>query len=145
MKKLLLLIFPLLIVHGQFTSAEIASPRVIVDVPFSFMVGEKTLPSGEYSISRVMSLQPDSLVIRNEENFASAIFLSRPENGKVAEETLVVFNKYPNDRYFLSEILITGLTGSSKVMESELERELKTQELKKVSLNGRMRQAELDD
>jgi|SRR5262245_26193119 len=50
--------------------------RLVVDVPYDFVVNGKTLPAGKYNVSRSSDNNPRILSISGVENHASAVALS---------------------------------------------------------------------
>lgn len=112
MKKQALKVF---VVFGLFTLLMSASvyaqsdERVIADIPFAFVAGEKTLPAGEYEIKRGMPNTPDVLLIRSEDNNRNAIFVMAEEAqaARTPDKTELVFNQV-GDTYFLSKIWVAG-------------------------------------
>src|SRR5215470_2264770 len=50
--------------------------RLVVDIPYDFVVNGKTLPAGKYNVSRATDNNPRVLSISGVENRASAVALS---------------------------------------------------------------------
>ena len=82
--------------------------KLAVNVPFEFVAGGQTLPAGTYSVSRVSSGDPQSLVIRSNDNsvfllpaFFDGGFVSG--NGGSADHAELGF-EHVGDKYFLSKI-----------------------------------------
>ena len=50
--------------------------RLVVDIPYNFVVNGKTLPAGKYNVSRATENNPRILSISGVENHASAVALS---------------------------------------------------------------------
>jgi len=50
--------------------------RLVVDIPYDFVVNGKTLPAGKYNVSRSIDNNPRVLSISGVENHASAVALS---------------------------------------------------------------------
>ncbi|HEY8187867.1 MAG TPA: hypothetical protein VIF64_17485 [Pyrinomonadaceae bacterium] len=103
----ILTMFSLLLVVAA-SSVHAQSRRSTVTIPFSFNVGEKTLPAGEYTIepNRTDS-QTVWLLLSNSGRdnvlFATTSVWARETN----EETKLVFNNY-DGQYFLSQIWPAG-------------------------------------
>jgi hypothetical protein len=87
-------------------------------VPFSFTVGDHTLPSGSYSVS---SLGTETEAWYNQEGRGLFIIRTIPM-GKQADLATykLVFHRY-GDRYFLSEIWNEGNSHELKVSDKEKE------------------------
>ena len=98
------------------------------DVPFDFIVGDKTIPAGRISADGVSDAVLGSLVITNKAQGKLAVRTGRRMLG--AERTnqcKLVFNKY-GDRYFLAEIWIPGYQTwevTKSKQERSLEREMR--------------------
>ena len=104
--------------NGQMTST-----RVIADIPFDFIVGGTTLPSGEYTVSAVTS-NSDGLRISSRDGKSSAIRLSNLAMDESKKQNArLVFHRY-GQQYFLAEVW-TGQDYGRKLMESKRERSLR--------------------
>lgn len=114
-----------LLVLLTFSSAFGQSDRqTIIHIPFNFSVGEKSFPSGKYVIERNRNNSDTVWVIRQKDNNASAIVVTRPARAyDVVEETRLVFNRY-DDLYFLSEFWIVGGQTGHEIPISKRERGL---------------------
>jgi hypothetical protein len=100
------------------------SSRIQVDIPFDFIVGQTTLPAGEYTVERINAIQ-SALQIRNTENNASAVMVTYyGESSKTSQaRSKLVFNRYGNT-YFLSQVWEPGSTTARMLSKSRAEREL---------------------
>jgi hypothetical protein len=85
------------------------SEGIKAHVPFDFIVGETTLPAGQYVFRA--SPNPAVLLVRREGGSEAAMVLSKPtENRANARAKKAVFNRY-GDQYFLSEVWAESITG----------------------------------
>jgi hypothetical protein len=91
------------------------SQRLYVDVPFAFQFGNSALPEGEYDISRLgmstaavqfrsATLPPGNIFTRSGPSAVYPIMTVEPLLRWDEARVSVVFNKYGEDRYFVSEI-----------------------------------------
>ncbi|MDQ2921028.1 MAG: hypothetical protein M3R52_05380 [Acidobacteriota bacterium] len=106
-------------------SANAQSQRVIANIPFEFVVGDKTLPGGEYSL-RSASAASDALMVQGADNGKSAVRLSYPAKEKDKTHARLVFHRY-GQSYFLAEVWDGQNTGRQIVksrQERAIEREL---------------------
>jgi hypothetical protein len=78
-----------------------AIDKVAVNVPFDFVAGGQTLSAGTYSVTRVSSGDPRSLVIRSFDN--SALLLPLFFDGVSADHAELHF-EHVGGKYFLSEV-----------------------------------------
>jgi hypothetical protein len=110
--------------------AQLPGIPIRVNIPFDFMVRGKTLPAGDYEISRLMD-ETQVLEISNVSNrHESAAIQTEPVLGRVANNGKVVFHRY-GDSYFLSEIWTAGLETGRELPASHQEKVLKRETLAK--------------
>lgn len=95
-------------------------------IPFSFYVGNKSLPAGNYVVRPLGSLH-NVLAIQNAENHASALtIVPIGVQAASAQNTKLVFHRY-GDTYFLSQVWQgLGRTEGLQLVPSKAERELAT-------------------
>src|SRR5690349_8395967 len=87
-----------------------SSIPLIVTIPFDFYVGDKLLPASDYSAT--VDIRLHQIVIREMDGPAGALGLYFPvttETNAVPDACQLVFNKYGNDRIFLSRIWHQGV------------------------------------
>jgi hypothetical protein len=75
-------------------------------VPFSFTVGDQTLPSGTYTIDSRMT-SPNLLAIRNWDKKINILTMGHSDQSDPRSENTLVFHKC-GDQYFLSDIHSEG-------------------------------------
>lgn len=80
--------------------------RVKVTVPFSFTVGDFTLPAGTYTIDSAANA-PDVLVLRNLIKDVKIVASGRSNQSNPQRISALVFHHYGN-QYFLSQIRTEG-------------------------------------
>jgi hypothetical protein len=113
---------------STFATANAQSTQLVrADVPFEFIVGNQTMPSGKYNIASVTN-QGDGLAIRSADNGSAAIRLSDSiESKKNNTQARLVFHRY-GQRYFLAEVWRGGDTTGRLLHKSKeekaIEREL---------------------
>jgi len=96
----------------------------LTNIPFNFIVGQKTLPAGEYTVEPNRRDYDQVWLVQNREGDASALFTTMPiRANQTQEETKLVFHKY-GDQYFLSQIWTPGGNSGSELLMPRLEREL---------------------
>ncbi len=97
--------------------------RMRADVPFDFIVGDKTLPAGTYTISK--PTLSGTLRIENVDSGESTIVMSTVVNNGVRpnDETKFVFTRYA-DQYFLDQVWVVGDVSGDKLVKSRAERQL---------------------
>jgi hypothetical protein len=101
------------------------STGVRAEVPFSFAVGDKVLPAGNYTIK---SESPHVIVIKNHDHPAEAALslVNQASNGSPNGGKLL-FQKY-GSQYFLSEILCNSADMNLSIPPSKREKRAQRQQ-----------------
>ena len=98
----------------------------MANIPFEFVVGDKTLPAGEYSV-RPVSSSGEAMLIQGTDNGKAAMRLSNTtEQAKNRTHARLVFHRY-GQSYFLAEVWNGESTGrqiTKSKQERAIEREL---------------------
>lgn len=129
MKTVIKLFLSLCLVAGlggaMTASAQIDSDSTIeANIPFSFVVENRTLPAGKYFVRVAENSDLGTLEIRGVRGRAAALFQTesvQPEHAPAKSE--LVFDKL-GDRYFLSQVFVEGDSSGSQVLKSKMERRL---------------------
>jgi hypothetical protein len=100
------------IIALAFVSAMAASaqnPRnLVVNIPFDFTVKGKTLPAGDYIVSRTSTTDEMSLTMKRKDGQGNAIVLTKSIRAEERQsESRLVFHRY-GERYFLSQVWTSG-------------------------------------
>jgi len=103
------------------------SRRVIANVPFSFIVGDKELPAGTYWVQPT-AFGSGILRIAGTENSKSTVRLSTLLHRNNTGNGKLVFHRY-QDQYFLSEIWPTGETDGRQLMNFNQENATQREQL----------------
>jgi|SRR6266566_3265108 len=121
MKKQLFVLLSLgMLLSGASAYAQTVNMKV--NVPFNFIVGGATLPSGQYTI-KDFGTAGNAISIRTPDNKAKSLILARRcESLKASEETKLVFHRY-GDRYFLAQIWMAGNNSGNELPKSPREGE----------------------
>ena len=115
---------------------------VLIRVPFDFVAGNKQMPAGRYTVSRVKSDAETALVIRSEDGRSAAVVLTNTGEANPGAAALV-FRQH-GERYFLAEVSLPGTasvrelprTGAERRLERELAEQQKSGESKSVTIVG---------
>lgn len=98
---MLLLIVALALATAAVSVNAQSRNEVRASIPFEFVIGDKTLPAGEYN---VRTITRDALMIQGTDNGKSAIRLSAAtEESKKRTHARLVFHCY-GQRYFLAQV-----------------------------------------
>ena len=124
MKKLsvsILVLFLASLMVGT-AGAQIVRYWFTIDVPFSFMVGLRSLPSGHYEVFG--SPNHNLIWIKSSDGKTLALTYAVPTtNRESVERSALVFNRYGDD-YFLAKVLTAGTSIAAGMTKSQREREL---------------------
>ena len=85
-------------------SAQLPGSRTSAQIPFDFIVGEKTLPAGLYELRRIGN-DPYLLCIQNVDDSRNVMIFNTSllDDGDSIRQSALVFHRY-GDIYFLAEI-----------------------------------------
>ena len=109
-------------------AANAQNPRnLVVNIPFDFTVKGRTLPAGEYIISRASTADRTSLTMQRRDGKANAIVLSKPIQSEDRQsESQLVFNRYGN-QYYLSQVWTSGDAEGRELFKTKQERSLEVE------------------
>jgi len=94
-----------MLVAISVTSAYAQPVRLIANIPFNFVVKDKALPAGEYTIEPIQVGATQALKIQSRDGHITAIVSARYGlSGENRTEPKLVFNRF-GEQYFLSEVL----------------------------------------
>jgi hypothetical protein len=100
-----------------------AQQMLVINIPFDFVAGNRTLPAGEYSI-KVAAPERTLLLIDRKDAAASAFMNTNPVvKTEIQTESKMIFNRY-GDRYFLSEVWTAGTSRGRQLLKSAREMEM---------------------
>ena len=112
----------LLILTAVTVSAQ--SERIRVITSFSFIVGQKTLPAGEYTVEPNREDSDNVWLVQGKEGHASALFTTNTVRAsETQEEARLVFHNY-GGQYFLSQIWTAGGNTGRELLMPRLESQL---------------------
>jgi hypothetical protein len=117
--------FVLLTLVAAWTSlAQSVTTLAKAEIPFNFVVGQKTLPAGEYEIRPGNKFNQDVLCIKKVDSSAVASTITFGQGAKRQQSGLyLVFNRY-GSHYFLSEVWTELDQVGRKAPKSAAEKEL---------------------
>ena len=94
-------------------------------VPFSFVLGNKTVPAGEYVIDP--SAGSDLVIIKSADHKEGFMVMgTNVTSADYAQQSKLVFHRYGN-RYFLPEVWTRGSDAGRRIQPTPEERELEAQ------------------
>jgi len=113
----------ILLVGALSGRAQTRTGELTVNIPFDFNVGEKTLPAGDYVISRNFET-PNRLTIRSaDRSVAVTVYASQLNIAQQQIETRLTFNEYRGQR-FLARVQSQSGRFSHELTRAQGERKL---------------------
>lgn len=124
--KVSLLAAMLLVTSVASTQGQSLAYRIKANIPFDFSVGEKKLPAGTYSVSRISQNSGDTVIaIAGDDGRPKAIRLSNSAQRLHARDrATLVFHHYA-DQYFLFQVWPAGATTGRQFPKSRSELEIR--------------------
>ncbi len=121
-----LVVLTLVVLSGMATAQLNSGSKIVAQVPFDFVVANKTVPAGEWVV-RLAITDGSVLDISNAQTNAGVFSMSsRTETQKPASYYAMVFDRY-GERYFLKAIKLRGSKITYRLPESKAEAELRAQ------------------
>ncbi len=109
---------------GAFvTNVRAQTARVFeIQVPFDFVVKDRTYEAGRYRVGRLNEANPDTLVLKNANDKKSLILQTqRLNSGAPTELSKLTFRRY-GEMYFLDSIRASGESYESRLPSGRSER-----------------------
>lgn len=111
--------------HGQVVR------QMSVTIPFDFIVGDKMLPAGQYTVGPYHvtggALWSRLLIRSVVEPPSNRVIISSTipiYTNTAAGKGRLIFNRYDGDRYFLSQIWVSGSSTGRQILKSGIEQKL---------------------
>ena len=112
---------------GVVANAQIDSGTAVqTNVPFTFMVGDTTLPAGKYEVRGLDDSTPGVLELRSADGRTSVIIDTEnveAKSNQVLNKSELVFDKV-GDKYFLSQVWEAGSSSGSQLAKSRMQKKL---------------------
>ncbi|MGI8543890.1 MAG: hypothetical protein ACR2MD_10495 [Aridibacter sp.] len=126
---------------GAFTTnVRAQTARVFeIQIPFDFVIKDKTYDAGTYHIGRLNEANPDTLVLKNADSKKSLILhTQRLNSGDSINFSKLTFSRY-GKTYFLDSIRTSGENYESRLpfVKSDRQRRSSVQLAEFVSINGK--------
>jgi len=114
----------LIVISGGAMAQTLGGSRMLTQVPFGFVVGNKIMPAGAWTV-QAASTDDQAVMIRNSDaKIGLFSTISRNESVRPAGYSALLFKRY-GDQYFLSEIRLEGSNTAYRLPESGAEAELR--------------------
>jgi hypothetical protein len=96
----------------------------VTNIPFNFIVGQKTLPAGDYTVEPYRRDYDKVWLVQSRDGRTSALFITMPmQFSETQEGTKLVFHKY-GDQHFLAQICLAGGNSGRELLMPRQENEL---------------------
>lgn len=118
-------------------SANGQSLQARASVPFDFIVGDKTLPAGDYRVHS-MNASGDALKIGSASSNQAAVRLTMQASGS-SKCSKLVFHRY-GERYFLAEVWTDGGSQGRQLNKGRQERAIEKEGARIATLRGQVPQ-----
>lgn len=126
MKRHVLTAIAIIFIYGVMVvgahAQTLGSRTMRANIPFTFTVGQKSLPPGIYTVS-ILNPASDrpALRIRSANGRLSAIIQTSSVGGSLADDSKLVFRRY-GDRYFFAQAQVGGDATMLTAAKSHAER-----------------------
>lgn len=92
------------------------------NIPFDFVVGDKTLAAGEYAVGQMTSTSNEGIAVRSTDGRQGAIRLTNTLQANAPKNrAMLVFNRYGSS-YYLSQVWTSGSAEGREMLKSKAER-----------------------
>lgn len=137
---MLVSIIALAFVTAVVSNAQSRGKMIRADIPFDFVVGNKTLAAGKYSVGQITTNSDGGILVKSRDGGHSALRLTNAVLVKAPRpRTSLTFLRYGNT-YYLSQVWISGSAEGLQVIRSKAERAA-DRELARISSTGTVAQA----
>ena len=120
------------------SNAQSRAGKIKADIPFDFVVGDKTLAAGEYLIGQITSGSNAGILVRSSDGSQRAIRLTNAVSAAAPQKNVLTFHRYGNT-YFLAQVWTSGSVSGREVLKSKVERSTE-RELARNSSTGNLAQ-----
>ena len=119
---MLVSIVALAFITALISNAQSRPRQVRTNVPFDFVVGEKTLPAGNYTVGTISRTSADAVLIRSNDGRQKAIRLTNSISDSAnIRRARLVFHRYGNT-YYLAQVWAAGMNEGREMLKSKMER-----------------------
>ncbi|MDT4896607.1 MAG: hypothetical protein QOH25_1684 [Acidobacteriota bacterium] len=104
------------------SSAQARVKKIKADIPFDFVVGDKTLAAGQYLVGQITTNSDAGILIRNSEGGQNAIRLTNTVAASATKRKNVLTFRHYGNTYFLAQVWLAGSAEGREVLKSKAER-----------------------
>ena len=103
------------------SNAQSRSGKIRADIPFDFVVGDKTLAAGEYLVGKITTGNAGVLVSSRDGNQSAVRLTSAVSANAPRQQASLTFRRYGNT-YFLAQVWMSGANEGRAMIKSKAER-----------------------
>jgi hypothetical protein len=138
---MLVSIIALAFMTAVISNAQSRSQKLRANIPFDFVVGDKTLAAGEYTVGTITGSSSDGIAVQSTDGRHNAIRLTNTVQANAPKERAqLTFERY-GESYFLAQIWAPGLLEGREMVKSKAERAA-AREMAKNQSNSNLAKAE---
>jgi hypothetical protein len=109
-------------VTAMVSNAQTKGQRLAVNVPFDFVVGDRTMTAGHYRVGRITQESDAGILMRSTDSAQNAIRLTNSiQDERARRQSMLVFRRH-GDRYYLAQIWTEGKQEGRELVKSKSER-----------------------
>lgn len=121
------------------TNAQSRARKIKANIPFDFVVGDKTLAAGEYLVGQITSDSDAGILVRSSDGSQKAIRLTNAVSASARQKkNALTFHRYGNT-YYLAQVWVAGSVSGREILKSKAERSAE-RELARNSSAGNLAQ-----
>ena len=110
--------------------------KLNANVPFDFVVGDKTLAAGEYSVRQISTNSNEALAIRSSDGNHKAIRLTNAvSSNSPGKRASLTFRRY-GSTYYLAQVWLPGSAEGREMLKSKAERTIERELAKNSSTDN---------
>jgi hypothetical protein len=121
---MLVSIIALAFMTALVSNAQSRGQQLRAHIPFDFVVGDKTLPAGEYVVGTITSNSDDAIVVRSRDGKRSAMRLTSSVQATMRNERgkLTFYRGDVDKIYYLKDIWKSGAAEGRQLLPSKAQR-----------------------
>lgn len=119
------LLIGLVVITTASASAQSLAIPVRVNIPFDFIVADKTFPAGEYTVGRFQQYSSDNLLLIRSVNGRNKLvrLTNSVQTLTPKKQVTLIFHRY-GDQHFLYQVWPAGATSGRALIKSRSEQQI---------------------
>jgi hypothetical protein len=126
MKQLIVIFNTFVLLVAISVAVEAQTARIFeIEIPFDFIIKDRTVPAGRYSIGRPNEQNPDLLLFRKADGKTNVlIVIQRALGDPIIAGSMLSFNRY-GEKYFLKSVGVASERYAGQLVMGTTERKLR--------------------